>query len=223
MSILRSVYLNSKTDQSTSLAIMCKPPFSLRLHITDCIDLNDTEIWRTSTAEPTASGIVWTYIKDVTPYLSLWREPQRIIFDLGNLVNDVYTAPFDAIMTLTLFNSIQQTNSLPPADTILAISAYKSKSGEPSAFRIPDNPAISSVTFPKHVSRAIVSLSACGQMSEEFWWSNVPDSTKKTFGNDSELLSHSPFREVQLLLDGKLAGVAWPFPVIFTGGVVPGK
>ncbi len=31
----------------------------------------------------------------------------------------------------------------------------------------------------------------------------------------------SPFREVQLYLDGFLAGVEWPFPVIFTGGVVP--
>lgn len=32
----------------------------------------------------------------------------------------------------------------------------------------------------------------------------------------------SPFREVQLLIDGQLAGVQWPFPVIFTGGVSPG-
>lgn len=31
----------------------------------------------------------------------------------------------------------------------------------------------------------------------------------------------SPFREVQVLIDGQLAGVQWPFPVIFTGGVVP--
>ena len=26
---------------------------------------------------------------------------------------------------------------------------------------------------------------------------------------------------VQLLIDGQLAGVAWPFPIIFTGGIVP--
>lgn len=32
----------------------------------------------------------------------------------------------------------------------------------------------------------------------------------------------SPFREIQLYIDGNLAGVAWPFPIIFTGGVVPG-
>ena len=28
--------------------------------------------------------------------------------------------------------------------------------------------------------------------------------------------------EVQLLIDGQLAGVSWPFPIIFTGGIVPG-
>jgi Peptide N-acetyl-beta-D-glucosaminyl asparaginase amidase A len=31
----------------------------------------------------------------------------------------------------------------------------------------------------------------------------------------------SPFREVQVYIDGMLAGVQWPFAVIFTGGVVP--
>jgi len=36
------------------------------------------------------------------------------------------------------------------------------------------------------------------------------------------LYGYSPSREVQVLIDGMLAGVAWPFPVIFTGGVVPG-
>lgn len=49
--------------------------------------LNDTEVWRTSTAEPKPTpGIVWTYFKDMTQYLSLWRTPQKLIFDLGNLI-----------------------------------------------------------------------------------------------------------------------------------------
>lgn len=49
--------------------------------------LNDTEVWRTSTAEPKpAPGIVWSYIKDMTQYLSLWKSSQKLIFDLGNLI-----------------------------------------------------------------------------------------------------------------------------------------
>lgn len=42
-----------------------------------------------------------------------------------------------------------------------------------------------------------------------------------TFPEYGPLSGYSPFREVQLCVDGMLAGVAWPFPIIFTGGVVP--
>lgn len=30
-----------------------------------------------------------------------------------------------------------------------------------------------------------------------------------------------PFREVRFLVDGRVAGVAFPYPVIFTGGIIP--
>lgn len=47
-------------------------------------------------------------------------------------------------------------------------------------------------------------------------------SETNTFPQTGALLGYSPFREVQLFIDGMLAGVAWPFPIIFTGGIVPG-
>lgn len=34
-------------------------------------------------------------------------------------------------------------------------------------------------------------------------------------------LGQGPFREVRLLVDGQLAGVAYPYATIFTGGIVP--
>ena len=43
-----------------------------------------------------------------------------------------------------------------------------------------------------------------------------------TFPQAGALYGYSPFREVQVSIDGALVGVVWPFPVIFTGGVVPG-
>jgi len=66
-----------------------------------------------------------------------------------------------------------------------------------------------------------LTVSACGQGEEEFWWSNVLSSDVHSFP-DTTLLGFSPFRELQLYIDGSLAGVAWPFPVVFTGGIVPG-
>jgi hypothetical protein len=182
--------------------------------------LGDTEVWRTSTAEPTQAGIQWTYIKDMTPYLSMWKQPQKVIFDLGNLIDDKYTGAFNTTLTLT-FSTASATP--PPAGLILPLSARRSASNSPSVFSLPEQRALTTLVLPRNANHATISLSACGQAAEEFWWSNVPSSATSTFTNTTgELPGFSPWREVQILIDGRLAGVQWPFPVIFTGGVVPG-
>lgn len=77
--------------------------------------------------------------------------------------------------------------------------------------------------FPRNAARAIFTVSATGQANEEFWWTNVLQSGIQTYqaAANATLFGFSPFREVQVLIDGQLAGVQWPYPVIFTGGVVP--
>lgn len=57
----------------------------------------------------------------------------------------------------------------------------------------------------------------------QFWWSNVLSSDIETFPQTGPLYGYSPFREIQLYIDDMLAGVAWPYPVVFTGGIVPGS
>ncbi|QIW97905.1 hypothetical protein AMS68_003423 [Peltaster fructicola] len=181
--------------------------------------LGDVEVFRTSTAEPTTNGIRWVYLKDMTPYVSLFAEQQTVIFDLGNIVNDVYTGPFNVTLTASYFNA---DDSIKPADLIVPISSRASSGGRSSVFTLPPDIASNNVTLPRNIQRAVVTISATGQIDEEFWWSNVPSSTVNTFPEAGTLLGYSPFREVQLFIDGTLAGVAWPFPIIFTGGVVPG-
>lgn len=182
--------------------------------------LGDIEVWRTSTAEPTTNGIDFTYNKDMTQYLSLWKEEQTIIFDLGNIITDVYTGWFNTTLTATF---AYDSNAPKTADVILPISSESSASNSSSAWNVPSANASVVQTFPPGVSRAIVSLAACGQSTEEFWYTNVLNSDVDTYYDTyGALYGYSPFRELQLLIDGNLAGVAWPFPIIFTGGVVPG-
>lgn len=185
--------------------------------------LNDTEVWRTSTAEPTAHpGIRWTYLKDMTEYLSLWKSQEKIIFDLGNLITDVYTGSFNTTLTATFFNDEVDVATAPPADLIIPISARKSSSDGVSQFTLPADNATNTVSFPQNANRAVFSVSANGQASEEFWWSNVLQSDVSAFSDTAgDFTGYSPWREVQVLIDGQLAGVQWPFPVVFTGGVVP--
>ena len=182
--------------------------------------LGDIEVFRTSTAEPTKDGIVWTYIKEMDQYNVLWKTEQKIIFDLGNLVNNVYTGTFNTTLTATFFTV---TNSRAAADVILPISTKQSSANQGSAFSLPSQAASVAYELPRNIDRAVVSLSACGQSTEEFWYTNALSSEVDTFATTTgKLNGYSPFREVQLLIDGQLAGVSWPFPVIFTGGIAPG-
>jgi hypothetical protein len=179
----------------------------------------DNEVFRTSTAEPTSNGIVWTYIKEMSQYNSLWQTPQKIIFDLGNIVNDIYTGSFNATLTA----HFSYTQSVRSADIILPISAKKSASNSSSAFQVPTDNTTVMVKIPPAASRAVVSISACGQSEEEFWWSNVFNEDTQDFESTvGALYGYTPFREIQLYIDGILAGLVWPFPIIFTGGVAPG-
>ncbi|KAE8414924.1 proteasome stabiliser-domain-containing protein [Aspergillus pseudocaelatus] len=140
----------------------------------------------------------------MSQYNALWQTQQKLIFDLGNIINDIYTGPFG--VTLTAYFSRE--GNARTADVILPISTQKSSSNSSSAFTVPGDNTKTLYRIPPNTSRAVVSVSACGQSTEEFWWSN--------------LYGYSPFREVQLHVDDILAGIIWPFPVIFTGGVAPG-
>lgn len=182
--------------------------------------LGDNEVFRTSTAEPTANGIVWTYVKEMQQYNALWKTEQKLIFDLGNLIDSTYTGSFNTTLTATFFTV---PDSYPTADIILPISRRLSAQNQASAFTVPPDSATVSYTLPQNIQKAVVSLSACGQATEEFWYANALSSQVNTFESTAgTLYGFSPFREVQLLIDGQLAGVSWPFPVIFTGGIVPG-
>ncbi|KAI1848434.1 hypothetical protein JX265_008784 [Neoarthrinium moseri] len=183
--------------------------------------LGNVNVFSTSTAEPTATGIRWTWLKDMTPYLSLWKEDQTVIFQLDNVVNDIYTGLLNTTLTATFFKSSVRTGGHAPADLILPVSAGKSPVTG-SFWTVPEENATTSLNFPRNVNRAVFSVAVKGQGNEEFWWSNVPESDTHTFDPDvGTYPGYSPWRELQVLIDGQLAGVHWPYPTIFTGGVVP--
>lgn len=129
--------------------------------------------------------------------------------------NTLTTGPYYTTLTATFFTV---PDSQPTADTILPISAEQSSENMGSAFSVPGQNASVSYTFAQNIARAVITLSACGQATEEFWYTNTFNSDVNTFESTAgTLYGFGPFREVQLLIDGQLAGVSWPFPIIFTG------
>ncbi|KAJ5032819.1 uncharacterized protein L3040_009411 [Drepanopeziza brunnea f. sp. 'multigermtubi'] len=182
----------------------------------------DTEAFRTSTAEPKQSGISWTYLKDMSHMMAMWKTSQKVIFDLPNQTTDTLTGTYITTLTATFFTAKQ---AIDPADIIIPISAERGYDSQPSAFTLSSGPGSSTVpagSIPRNVNKAIVTVAATGQGDEEFWWQNSLSSAVTTYNSSGgTLFGNSSFREVQLMIDGQMAGVVWPYPVIFTGGLVP--
>jgi Peptide N-acetyl-beta-D-glucosaminyl asparaginase amidase A len=100
------------------------------------------------------------------------------------------------------------------------------------------------ITLPRNAVQVYAELYASGNGNEEFWVSNSPASHtyifirfsltaithSKYYNIANEFISalpagtsfgQGPFREVRLLVDDQLAGVAFPYATIFTGGIIP--
>ncbi|KZT26436.1 hypothetical protein NEOLEDRAFT_1162094 [Neolentinus lepideus HHB14362 ss-1] len=177
----------------------------------------NVEIWRTSTPEPTQDGIIWTYLKDVTRYIPLFAEPGTFILELDNLLETGLTGQYAATLHATFYQSSAQYPPASKSNVIIPISTMSNTSADDAS--VP--PIFSTnVTLPRNAVQVYAELYASGNAEEEFWYFNtaneylgdLPSGT--TYGD-------GPFREVRLLVDGQVAGVAFPYAVIFTGGIIP--
>ena len=63
--------------------------------------LGTAELSRTTTPEPTPTGISWHIEKDVTAYSALFTEPQSWKINIPNVVNSTYTGIPYVTVTLT--------------------------------------------------------------------------------------------------------------------------
>ncbi|KAF5365715.1 hypothetical protein D9758_003342 [Tetrapyrgos nigripes] len=181
----------------------------------------NVEIWRTSTFEPTrGDGIAWTYIKDVSQYIPLFSEPGTFILQLDNLIQ----TGLDGIYSTTLYATYYESSSVHPpaskADLIVPISTLANDTGNDAS--VP--PSLSrNITLPNNTVQVYAELFASGNGQEEDWFFNVADRFFPDIppGLTSGQVGRGPFREVRLLIDDRVAGVAFPYAVIFTGGFVP--
>ncbi|KAG8217519.1 peptide N-acetyl-beta-D-glucosaminyl asparaginase amidase A-domain-containing protein [Butyriboletus roseoflavus] len=177
----------------------------------------NTEIWRTSTPEPTYGGIIWTYIKDVTRYVPLFAKPGTFILELDNVVDIQLNGQYATTLYATFYAASEeyptagQSNLIVPISTMLNNTA--GEASVPLAFSL-------NVTLPRNTVEIFAELYGSGNGVEEFWYYNTADEylgdlpAGTTYGG-------GPFREMRLLVDGQVAGVAFPYAVIFTGGINP--
>ncbi|QRV90499.1 peptide-N(4)-(N-acetyl-beta-glucosaminyl)asparagine amidase A [Ceratobasidium sp. AG-Ba] len=185
--------------------------------------LDHVEIWRHSSAEPAKTGTVWTALKDLTPYSALLAKNGTLLMDFSNIVSKDLglDGVFYVTLTATFYSGTLPRTEVAPAEIVLPLSNLSPDHA--NYFSISDSAVggVTSLTVPINTVKAVVEVYCSGNGAEEFWYLNTPDEIVDYFSPDAGLVAKGPFREIQVLVDGKLAGVVWPFPVIYTGGITP--
>ncbi|WP_329276198.1 peptide-N4-asparagine amidase [Streptomyces sp. NBC_00691] len=161
------------------------------------LTVGGVEILRTSTPQPSPDGITWSVEKDVTRYRDTLSRPGAVEMLIGNVVNETYTGVLDVRVTLT-FHTAQ--------------GRVKPAAGTPDRVIPLTGPTL---TTPRNTERVLAEVYATGSGGgcEEYWYLSVPDGAPY-----SCRATDGPHREVRVSVDGRLAGIAAPFPTVWTGG-----
>ncbi|WP_051969421.1 peptide-N4-asparagine amidase [Kitasatospora azatica] len=180
--------------------------------------IGGAEVLRTSTPEPDPAGISWHLDQDLSSFVPLLRTPQPLVVDLGNIVNSTYTGTYHMTMTVTYYQADRAHPPAATADQVLPVSQSTTGPGWWTLSK--GQTASSTLSFPRNLTAARLQVYARGGGCEEFWYANVPDDFAAAHP-DWGLCGGGTYREVQVQVDGRLAGTVQPFPAIYTGGISP--
>ena len=173
--------------------------------------IGNAMVYMGTTPEPTPAGITWHAIKDVSEYTPLLTQGQTYTIQVPNLVNSRFTGTIYITATLTFYETSSTFTAASHPDTIVPLSG--------SFLFLPGRTPVSAkpVTLPTNPDRLFLELWAKGNSCDEFWYASQPDA----YANANGLCPGGAFREIQVSIDNTLAGVVWPFPYVFTGGINP--
>ncbi|KAH9037484.1 peptide N-acetyl-beta-D-glucosaminyl asparaginase amidase A-domain-containing protein [Lactarius pseudohatsudake] len=179
----------------------------------------NVEIWRSSAPIPGGSGpdgIIWTYVKDVTRFIPLFSNPGIFILQLDNVVQPGLDGEFAVTLEATIFSN---SSGFPPAqraDLIIPLTTRANNTGNQAS--VPPGFSVE-VTLPRNAVTAFAELQALENDDEVLWFTNVPNQFLNLFPVGI-VADNGPFREVRVLVDGQVAGVAFPYAFFSTGIVV---
>jgi hypothetical protein len=188
-----------------------------------------SQIFLGVTPEPTPAGITWHVQKNITAYLPILTGTRTFSTYVDNYLSSVDNGVPTMTVKLLFYpagGGFRPATAASPNDPALAGDAIN-ETGPASPAQhaavptqvVPILPSgatstlntinsgqtvTASVTLPDNVTTATLDLYAVGQIDDEFWWAEQP-----------------AFREIEVSIDGKPAGVVWPYPYVYTGGVNP--
>jgi hypothetical protein len=190
---------------------------------TAIVDLGYANIYYGTTAEPGSNlAPSWHIERDETDYAALFKGSQTGHIILGNTVNSDYPSIISGSAELRFYpakKSWLPTDSARPADQLLPLEQPNGSGGvnEPAFLNTSTDQLATTFTLPKNVERAYLDVITQSQIGDEFWYTCVPNDV----ATELESCNNTSFREGEISIDGKPAGVAPVYPWIFTGGLDP--
>ncbi|KAH9062603.1 peptide N-acetyl-beta-D-glucosaminyl asparaginase amidase A-domain-containing protein [Lactarius deliciosus] len=179
----------------------------------------NVEIWRSSTLIPNSSGddgIVWTYVKDVTRFIPLFSEPGTFILQLDKDTRVEYNGEFAVTLEATIFSGSSRFPPAQRADLIIPLTTLANNAGDEAS--VPPGFSVE-VTLPRNAVTAFAELQASASGRDMYWYAYIPNQFLSFFAPGT--VGEGPFREVRVLVDGQVAGVAFPYPFMSAEGIAP--
>jgi Peptide N-acetyl-beta-D-glucosaminyl asparaginase amidase A len=177
--------------------------------------LGNVDIYFGTTAEPQQSVTdTWHVERDLTDYTALFKSPQTGFATLGNVIEPGLNSIIFGTFTLEFYPANFANPAPRSADAVLPIP---DNSNGTFAITSTTPELTQTFTLPTNIEGAYLDVFAQSQNQEEQWFLCVPTSLSPTLGDCQD----TSFREVEISIDGKPAGVAPVFPWIYTGGIDP--
>jgi hypothetical protein len=175
--------------------------------------LGHTLLLRGSTSEPCCTGrngITWTVQRDISDMSALLTKTQPVAVELDNVFNETYDGIYHVVLSVTFYGVTAKAPAY-AAPSVLA-SINPTKPGDLYSLGEVDQQVGTDVVLPRNLTTLTAQLFADGHgPCEEFWWSEPQQCGRGT-----------PFREVAVYVDHRLAAAAPVYPVVFTGANGPG-
>ncbi|BFI96497.1 MAG: hypothetical protein RSP_20070 [Rhodanobacter sp.] len=165
----------------------------------------------------------WHVERDLTDYAALFKQAQAGQMILNNWVSPSTNQPIYVDARLLFYPAGKGQPAAAAADRVYRLGS--DPRGEQTPLEHSDDSLSRRITFPRNVERAYLDVVAQSQAHDERWYTCVDraylEKTRDYSLESFEACDGGSFRGVEVLVDGKPAGLAPVYPWIFTGGVAP--
>jgi hypothetical protein len=177
--------------------------------------LGDINIFFGSTAEPTSNhGPSWHIERDVTDLTSVLKTAQPGSATIGNSITAQDTSTIFASAALEFFPATPFAPAPATPDMVVGLSS----GSNPLDLVTATDLLSQAVNLPRNVENVYLDVFAQNQIDDEFYYLCAPNNLSASPVFEC---GNTAFRETEISIDGKPAGVAPVFPFFFTGGLDP--